>query len=83
MKIMPPKKTTKRDPRFHVSFEFTVEIYRRRDKQFAWRLKGKNGEKITQSEGYTRKAKVLYIINRVHGWEIEGEFINLKDLTLK
>lgn len=83
MKIMPPKKTTKRDPRFHVSFEFTVEIYRTKRKKFAFRIKGKNGEIVGPSQSYTRKASCLKTVNRVFGWMIEGEFMDLKDLTLK
>lgn len=73
----------KRDPRFHVSFEFTCEVYRTKNKQFAYRIKSKNGKIVGQGETYTRKYNCMKTVNRVFDWMIEGEFMDLKDLTLK
>lgn len=36
-----------------------IELFEGKDKQWYWRLLGGNGEKMAQSEGYTRKSGAI------------------------
>lgn len=41
------------------------QIFKGQDKQFYWRLVGKNGETICVSEGYTRRSSAIKTVKRM------------------
>jgi uncharacterized protein YegP (UPF0339 family) len=42
----------------------TIEVFKGTDGQWYWHLRAGNGEIVTQSEGYTRKASALRAAKR-------------------
>ncbi len=46
-------------------FLVQYQIFKGEDKQWYWRLVGKNGETVASSEGYTRRANAIKAAKRM------------------